>query len=180
MDFCSLCLNEGLDFCNQCEQFDLFSPKSAMKKFFRPKQTDDSRKCCRWEPDETSIEQTTTIKIGSSYYCPYCGEYAFVVTDRAAENPYKKNEVVGRCCLCNGARAELEYKKKRVLLLGMHERQLQLLVQQYEEDLRFHTEDLLAIRHFKDKHFLKGIQGSKNSYFEQCAAFSEYFLVVKK
>lgn len=174
MDFCSLCVYKGLQVCKKCDHFERFHPRQELSKYFRRNNQGDTLNL--WSVDCNKLEPTATIKIGSSYYCPYCGDFSFIVTNPAQKSPYKRNEVTGHCCFCEGALAELEYKKKRMLLELLHYQQLQNLKETYEPELKFHTDELLASSAEN-----RGLGESlrNNGYFHQSAQFIKAFNLIK-
>lgn len=174
MDFCTICEGCGGRDCGSCEHFAYFAPKPELRRYFRRRE-DAGTGGCLWETAGEALEPTATVRIGAHYYCPYCGGFAFPIGDPAEENPYRKTRIIGHCCLCDGARAELDYKQKRRVLLSLHARQLRLLEERYAPELTFRTRDLLTIKHLKDRDCRKKLEQGSDNFFSRRDEFLQSF-----
>lgn len=173
MDYCSICAGCGGVECAICDRFEYFSPARDYKKYFQRKK-EQSGDACKWEPGGEHLEPTATVEMNGFFICPYCGEYSFLITGFQGA---QLKDMKGHCCLCRGALAELEYKKRVRLLKSLHQRQLVMLEQQFSEDMTFHTGVLKAIR----KGAIIGVEADNpgyDSYFEQTPEFKKLFHLI--
>lgn len=145
---CNYCINK--EQCSNCDKSwkDKFVPSDEIKMYF-------NRRYCgvrgingyTWDFNTTNISLKAThfIRIGNTYYCPYCGEVMY---------PIQENEtlvVIGHCCICQGARDEIQYEEKKNELEAKHKEEIQNLMKEYKDKLSFCSEKLFDIKQQQEK-----------------------------
>ena len=98
-----------------------------------------------WNSTNKDLIPTHSIKIGYNRYCPYCGEKMFPIQGHLAQG-IKNYNTTGYCCICQGARDELEYKNKQEELAQKHRQEVQDLEKSYREKLKFCTKKLIDMQ----------------------------------
>lgn len=149
---CNHCINKSQ--CHKCDKDwkDKFIPSDEVKKFFNRSYVGSRGinghmyiiKNCSPE-----IKETHSIKIGTEYFCPYCGEKMF------HKQHHYTLETVGYFCICEGARSEVEYNEKLYALQEKHRKELRALQDEYSDKLSFCAEKLIEIKHQHDDYMLK-------------------------
>jgi len=147
---CDHCINKTE--CENCDKgwHDKFIPSEEVKKYFRRGYT--SVKGINgyvYDFDTTNelLVPTHHIIIGNKYYCPYCGNVMQYIQDKHSL------DTIGRCCICEGARAEIEYENRKAELLQKHEDELYELKKEYNGRLAFCVDKLIEIKHEQDKRY---------------------------
>ena len=96
----------------------------------------------------TDLIPTHDISIKGVHYCPYCGDIMFYVQEP------RTYAVIGYCCLCEGARAEIEYETHKRALILENEQRLLSHQKEYADKLTFCSEKLFEIhQQMEQKHF---------------------------
>ena len=85
---------------------------------------------------------THSISIDGINYCPYCGDVMYVL-----EIDGKR----GVCCICDGARAEIEYERELNAMLAKHKYELAKLQKEWSEKLVFDVKKLFEIKQRNEK-----------------------------
>lgn len=143
-ELCSFCKLANMDTCKLCKQNKRFISNDDVKDYFRIIYTgtsDDYPYEYRLDNTNPMLKSTQHIRIRNRfgtyfYYCPYCGENMHLI-----QKP-KTLEHVGYYCICEGARAELEYNEKRTELENKHKEELRQLESEYKERLTFDIKSL--------------------------------------
>ena len=78
-------------------------------------------------------------------YCPYCGNKMYPIQDDVTFT------VTGYCCICEGARNEIEYENKKQILEEKHKKELLALSNEYQDKLTFDSDKLFKIKQRKEK-----------------------------
>lgn len=146
---CNHCINK--EQCSECDKKwkDKFVPSDEVKHYF-------SRWYCSSGPSyhfnttNPDLVPTHSIVIGwNDHYCPYCGEKMFVIQDK------ETLKEIGYCCICEGARAELDYENKKVAIQLKYEKmladELSELRGEYADKLSFCSEKLFEIKQKKER-----------------------------
>lgn len=149
---CNYCINK--DFCTTCDKdwYDKFIPNDRVKKYFEKSYSGVkgiNNYVYVYNSTNKDLVSTHSINIFGDMYCPYCGEKMF---------PIQKEGfliVVGYCCICEGAEAEIEYEKRKAELLSKHKKEISDLNMEFVDKLTFCSDKLLDIKHKKEKSLLK-------------------------
>lgn len=148
---CNYCTNK--EQCNECDKGwkDKFIPSEGVKHYFsRGYVGVRGINGCTYSFDTTNeaLVPTHSIRIDGDCYCPYCGEQMYVIQDR------ETLDVIGHCCICEGARSELEFEKKKKELEKKHREELYALESEYKDKLGFCSDKLFEIKQrLERKHF---------------------------
>ena len=157
---CKYCTNTL--FCKDCDKEwrDKFIPNKEVKQFF------NYNYCGRggingytydWDSTNLDLKPTHWINIQGDKICPYCGERMLPIQD-------KNYDVIGHCCICEGARAELEYESKKTDMEHRHSIELQELKKEYRKKLTFCSEKLLNIKQEKERNNFNFIEPNFNHF----------------
>lgn len=145
---CNYCVNT--EQCSTCDKTwkDKFIPSEEVKKYFNHGYVGvRGINGFTWDFDSTneSLKSTHFIIIGNTYYCPYCGDTMYPIQDG------ETLDIIGHCCICQGARDEIEYEKKAKELEEIHRKEIQNLRKEYEDKLTFCSEKLFDIKQQQEK-----------------------------
>lgn len=151
---CNHCINK--EQCSTCDKswLDKFVPNHDVEKYFKY----FGRGEYRFDTTNKDLIKTHSMRIGCYYYCPYCGEIMQVIQDPSTY------EVIGHCCICEGARSEIEYEEHVEALKKKHEAELRELRLQYRDKLTFCVDKLLEIKHKHEKEMVN-FHGNNYSHF---------------
>lgn len=162
---CNYCINKTQ--CSECDKGwkDKFIPSKEVEHYFHRYyvgvQGIDGR-IYGWDSTNPNLVSTRSITIGHTQYCPYCGEKMFPIQGYLAQGIDNYAET-GKCCICQGARDEIEYKLKREELAHKHKQEMNDLEKSYKGRLQFCTEKLIDIQL---KEIIKGCESPHEySYF---------------
>lgn len=146
---CNYCTNKSQ--CAECDKgwHDKFIPSDDVKQYFTRGYVGvrgiDGR-VYSWNSTNPNLVPTTNIDVdGYDYHCPYCGEKMFPIQGYLAQG-INNYTTTGHCCICQGARDELEYKCKLKELQAKHDSELYDLKNQYRDKLKYCAEKLIDIR----------------------------------
>lgn len=151
MSKCNYCINK--EQCNECDKKwkDKFIPSEEVKQYFSCGYVGVrgiNGRVYRFDTTNESLVPTHKILIDGDYYCPYCGESMYPIQDKYTL------EVIGHCCICQGAKDEIEYEQKKKELDKKHEKELYELRKEYSDKLAFCSEKLFEIKQkLERKHF---------------------------
>lgn len=139
---CKYCINK--EQCSQCDKGwkDKFIPSEDVKKYFTRGYTGVrglNGYLYSFNNTNEKLRSTRYVVIGNRPYCPYCGDRMYSIQDK------ESYEVIGHCCICEGARAELEYRDKLQELEERHQQEKVELQKEYIPKLTYNTEELLEI-----------------------------------
>ena len=142
-DLCNYCVNK--DECETCDKgwHDHFVPSEDVRKYFRNGYVGVrgiNGYIWHFDTTDSSLVPTHSVRIGNTHYCPYCGGEMYPVQDE------ETLIVTGHCCICEGARAELEYEGKKKALEEEYRKKLHSLQSEYGKVLSFRADRLLKIR----------------------------------
>lgn len=145
---CDYCINK--DACGKCDKqwHDMFIPSDKVRKYFSKGYVGvRGIDGYIWSFDTTrpSLVPTHSIIIHGSHYCPYCGDPMYSIQDK------ETLDVVGYCCICEGAEAEIEYERKKEELGEEYERKLSELQSEYREQLSFCMGELMETKQKLEK-----------------------------
>lgn len=149
---CNFCVNK--EQCAMCDKNwkDKFIPSDEVRKYFHKGYCGvRGINGCTWDFDTTnvSLKSTHFIRIGNTYYCPYCGEEMYSIQ-------YKETfSIIGHCCICQGARDEIEYEKRKKELEEKHKNELNNLMKEYQSKLSFCSEKLFDIKQQQERNSFK-------------------------
>lgn len=149
-------------FCKECDKDwrDKFIPNKEVKQFF------NYNYCGRggingytydWDSTNPDLKPTHWVNIQGTKVCPYCGEKVLPIQD-------KNLNVIGHCCICEGARAELEYESKKEDMQNRHKIELQELENEYEEKLKFCSDKLLNLKQEKERYYFVFLDKTYNHF----------------
>lgn len=145
---CNHCINKSQ--CSECDKGwkDKFIPSEEVKHYFRRyyvgvRGINGSE--YSWVPDNPDLVPTHSITIGITHHCAYCGEDMFPIQGFLAKG-INNYATTGWCCICQGARDEIEYEIKKEELTQKHKQEEQNLKNSYREKLKFCTEKLIDIQ----------------------------------
>lgn len=156
---CNYCTNKNN--CQTCDKNwkDKFIPSDEVKQYFSRVYTGIgglNGYSYSFKNTSEDLVNTHYIIIDGKHYCPYCGERMFPIQDSLTFM------VRGYCCICQGARDEIEYEKKKKALEQKHEEELYSLRNEYRDKLVFCSDKLLDIKQkieredfqfFDEKHY---------------------------
>lgn len=156
MSKCNYCSNKGVT-CDTCKNENCFVPIDEVKEYFYYNPYNNPI-YSKYSYNSTSdkLVRTHHMRINHQYYCPYCGDVMYPIQDRISLVVY------GYCCMCIGARAEIEYEKKMKELRKKHEKEIHDLQSEYVDRLSFCTDKLAEIKTENDK---KRIEDSECTHF---------------
>lgn len=149
---CNYCVNKTQ--CEKCKNTDKFIPSEEVRHYFQRIYVGVSGIGgyeYMWNSTNKDLVPTQHIEIDRDDYCPYCGEIMYPIQGFLAQG-IENYTVTGSCCLCQGARDELEYKQKENELKKKHEEELYKLQQAYKDKLVYCTDKLLDIKQKKERH----------------------------
>ena len=150
-NLCNYCTNKTQ--CSECNRADKFIPTEEIKHYFQRYYVG-----CRgidgyqymWNSTNKELMPTQHIEIDNDEYCPYCGETMFPIQSFLAKG-IDNYTVTGTCCICQGARDELEYTQKQSERQRKHKQEQYELEQIYAKKLTYCTEKLLNIKQKKER-----------------------------
>lgn len=159
---CNYCANKKQ--CNECDKSwkDKFIPLEEVKQYFNKSYVGiKGINGCQYFFDNTkeSLVSTHSIQIGNKYYCPYCGETMYSIQDK------QTLEVIGYCCICQGARDEIDYEIKKRELGEKYAKELDNLQNEYKDKLLFCSDKLFEIKQEQERKDF-------NFYSYECNHFS--------
>lgn len=139
---CNVCINK--DSCKDCKVGweDKFIPNNEVKHFFEHCYAGTigiNGYVWSWNSTNSDLKPTHRLDIYGKNICPYCGEEMYPIQN-------KNLDVIGYCCLCKGAQAELEYESKKTDMKNRHTVELQELQNYYKSSLTFCSKKLLEIK----------------------------------
>lgn len=145
MSKCNYCANKNAH-CTTCTNECNFVPIEEVKEFFlyNPYNNPMFSKYM-YDSTNNNLIKTHSIKINNEYYCPYCSDKMYPIQDKYSLKTY------GYCCVCEGARAEIEFEKRLKDLKKKHEDEINELQSEYIDKLTFCTNKLIEIKVEKDK-----------------------------
>lgn len=142
MNKCNYCVNKSQ--CNKCDKWkDKFIPSEEVKQYFRHGYVGTrgiSGYTYDFDNTNESLVTTHKIHIDGKYYCPYCGELMYSIQDKYTLS------TIGYCCICQGARDEIEYEQKKKELEKKYEEELCTLQKEYSDKLKFCSDKLFDIK----------------------------------
>lgn len=110
-----------------------------------------------WDSTNSNLKSTHWVDISGIKVCPYCGEKVLPIQDRNLD-------IIGHCCICEGARAELEYESKKEDMRNRHSIELQELQNEYKEKLKFDSDKLLKIKQEKERYYFEFFDKTYNHF----------------
>jgi len=152
-DYCKYCINKT--YCEDCKEscYDRFIPSDEVKEYFYRSYVGVrgiNGYTYSFNGINPSLSPTHSIYIKNTPYCAYCGEPMFYIYHSHTDDIEK-----GFCCICESARAEMEYEKKKDELTSKYEEDLFKLQKEYKEKLTFCSEKLIEIKHQQELDALK-------------------------
>ena len=143
---CNYCINKSQ--CSECDKGwkDKFIPSEEVAHYFRKHYVGvrGIDKCTYdWESTDENLVPTHSMVIDTTRYCAYCGEKMFPIQHAIKNGNY---DVTGWCCICQGARDEIEYEVKREKLAQKHAQEMREFDKSYQDKLKFCTEKLIDIQ----------------------------------
>lgn len=144
---CNCCINKS-----QCSEYgrgcrDNFIPSDDVRHYFQ-RLYDGRNYHYHFNTTSESLVNTHCMIIGYTHYCPYCGEKMYPIQDK------KTLDVIGHCCICQGARDEIEYEAKRKQIKEKHDAEIAELNMEYHDKLAFCTDKLLEAKQQYDKRMI--------------------------
>lgn len=145
MKECNFCVNKSN--CATCTdkrgwRGTEFIPVEEVRKYFERVYLSVGRTdfMYRFNNTNPNLVNTHYIYIDGHYYCPYCGEQMYCIQEK------ESFVTIGHCCICEGARAEVEYEIEKRELERKHEKEMLELQSKYGDKLSFDTDKLLEIK----------------------------------
>lgn len=147
-DVCKYCANKNA--CEKCDKNwkDMFIPTEDVKEYFNKGYVGVRGMhgyIYTFDTTSESLVPTHSITIGNTHYCPYCGDVSYTIQNK------ETLAITGHCCICEGAKAEIEYEKKKRELEKEYEEKLSDLQNSYAKPLSFDVEKLLEIKHREER-----------------------------
>ena len=148
---CNYCTNKSE--CKTCDKGwkDKFIPQDEVKQYFNQGYVGVgglNGYVYTFDTTSETLVNTHYILIDGDCYCPYCGEPMFCIQDK------ESLDVIGHCCICQGARDEIEYENKKRELEKRHKEELYSLQEEYKDKLEFCSKKLFDIKQrIERKHF---------------------------
>lgn len=175
---CNFCINKSQ--CAECHKWrkDKFIPSDEIKHYFSKGYVGSgglNGSVYHFNTTNPNLISTHSVKLsGNIPFCPYCGETMFVIQDKETLRE------IGNCCICEGARAELEYEAKKAAIQKKYEQllanELFSLECEYKDKLSFCSEKLLEIKQKKERENLKfTTRHNKFSHFTYDKNITEMF-----
>lgn len=158
---CNYCINK--EQCKECDKKwkDKFIPSDEVKQYFCKGYVGVmgiNGSVYTFDTTNPLLVPTHSILIDGDYYCPYCGERMYSIQDE------KTLATIDYCCLCQGARDEIEYENKRKELIQRHEQELSTLETEYQDKLLFCSNKLLEIKQRQERKYFEFF-AHKHSHF---------------
>lgn len=148
---CNYCTNKSE--CETCDKGwkDKFIPSDEVKQYFSRVYVGvggiDGR-VYTFNNTSEMLVPTHSILIDGDYYCPYCGKPMFCIQEK------ETLIIIGHCCICQGARDEIEYENKKRELEKKHKEELYSLQDEYKDKLTFCDKKLFETKQrIEKKHF---------------------------
>lgn len=147
---CDLCINKS-----ECPKYgegcrDNFIPSDDIRHYFQ-RLYDGKDYHYYFNTTSETLVNTHCMIIGNRHYCPYCGDTMYSIQDK------KTLDVIGHCCICQGARDEIEYETKLKNLKIKHNAEIAELNREYVDKLAFRTDKLLEAKQRYDERMIKGL-----------------------
>ena len=148
---CNYCINKKQ--CNECDKGwkDKFIPSEEVKHYFKRGYVGTmgiNGRVYNFDTTNEFLVNTHSVYIDGKYYCPYCGEIMYPIQDK------ETLDTIGFCCICEGAKAEIEYEKEKKELEKKHKEELYSLENKYIDKLTFCSDKLFDIKQrLERKHF---------------------------
>jgi hypothetical protein len=167
--FCNICARQNSSFCENCLKNDEnlnFRPREHFKYMFTYSSCwkNKGETAYFWNTTNDTAIETRTVTIGSDEYCPYCGRKALSL--QRAIKTFDNYSITGYCCLCEGALAEIEYRKKEQELLVRYEKERSDLRKEWSSKLSFNMDKLFEIQEEKRRQkFNNYTKDFSNNYF---------------
>lgn len=142
---CNFCINKSQ--CSECDKGwkDKFIPSEDVRQYFRRDYVGVrgiDGWVYSWNSTNPDLIPTSNIDVGNCHcHCPYCGEEMFPIQGYLARG-IDNYTTTGYCCICQGARDELEYNRKLEELKQRHEQELCELENQYKDKLKYCSDKL--------------------------------------
>lgn len=146
---CNFCINK--DRCSECDpdRLDKFIPSKEIESYFEKGFVGSKRGIDNhiWYFNTTNEDliPTHVIDIFGKHICPYCGEEMYPI-----QKPITL-AVKGYCCICQGARDEIEFETKKRALSEKHAQEMSKLENEYHNKLLFCEDKLFAIKRAIEK-----------------------------
>lgn len=119
-----------------------FVPDDNSRQFFSRWWVGNDKYEYHFDTKNPHWNHTHSISIDGINYCPYCGDVMYFL-----ETDDKK----GYCCICDGARAEIEYERELDSMLKRHKYELTNLKKEWSEKLVFDVKKLFEIKQRNEK-----------------------------
>ena len=157
---CDVCTNNF--FCKECKEGwkDKFIPNDEVKQFFEfcyAGTIGINGYVWSWNSTNSDLKPTHRLDIYGKNICPYCGEEMYPIQN-------KNLDIIGHCCLCKGARAELEYEDKKRDMQHRHQVELRELQNEYKESLQFCSEKLLQFKQQEEQRIVNFLDKVYNHF----------------
>ena len=141
---------ENKECCDKCDQkwMDQFIPSKEVETYFSYVYTGQggfAGRSYQFKNANANLVPTHAIWIDNKPHCPYCGSSMYVIQD-----PETFTEL-GYCCICQGARDEIEYEKRKKELEEKYEKELVELEKSFRDKLKFRTDKLFEIKQKNEK-----------------------------
>lgn len=159
---CNLCANKTTDNgCKDCNagEYNNFFPKSDIKKYFHYGYSGPGKGSYYFNTTNEELKPTQSVLIKGTHYCPYCAKPSYCIQEKDSL------AVIGHCCICDGALAELEFESKKAELKQAHEKQMYDLACEYTDMLTFDMEQLFAIKQQQEKRSFEFHNHKKSSAY---------------
>jgi hypothetical protein len=158
---CNHCTNKKQ--CEECDKSwkDRFIPIEEVKEYFSRTYSGVggfNGYSYHFDTTNDSLIDTHSIMINNKQHCPYCGETMYSIQDQ------KTLITKGYCCICQGARDEIEYKKKKKEIEEIYEKELNSLKIEYKDKLLFCSEKLFDIKQKKEREDFEFFKSSNKHY----------------
>lgn len=145
---CNYCINK--ESCKNCNKAwkDMFIPSEEVKKYFQKSYNGVkgiNGYSYHFDTTNDSLVPTHHIIINGDYFCPYCGEEMYPIQDKYTF------AVIGYCCICEGAKAEIEYERKKNDLEAAYKKKISNLQAEYDDKLSFCSEKLFEIKQKRER-----------------------------
>ncbi len=151
MSKCNYCVNKSQ--CDECRKDwkDKFIPSEEVRHYFVRAYVGSMGTCgyiYTFENCKKDLIPTHSVVIDGTHYCPYCGDTMYHIQDKDTL------ATIGYCCICEGARSEIEYEKEKKELERKHEKEMFELRCKYSYKLKFDSKKLLEIKQEMERKYL--------------------------
>lgn len=133
---CNICNHKNQCKANLLTECD-FRPVESVKDYFTGSEFSGKVYRSAFKATEEMFCSTKSITLKTKKYCAYCGEEMYEWKKYWCSYDPDSGFEFRYNCVCDGAFAELEYRKRKSELIKKHNDELNALAEEFSESLKF-------------------------------------------